>query len=348
MNLTNSLLEFYASTLLLIDQKDRYNTVLEFDDIIVVNFDCLYERDIALRATDQLLYYLHKIGNNKRFIFLSEDGAILEPTTGQAIIKNIVKIFGLTADTCLVVCREDLDIENATVVNINSIDYWISKLMPHILGIKIAPLDLKKKFAVWFHRGTIFREILAAHLHNNYREDSFISYQETGIKLDRKMQEYFQDNIDWANKNTPIIYDNLFPNGEFDFEMIVGASRKPYSEYFLEVVCETDVLGTSWVTEKTTKNLYIGKPFIVMSGPGTLKKLQDKGFKTFSPILNESYDQVENTYLRLEAIKTEIDRIAKLTYSELNELNSSLMPILKHNRKHFLNTCMSLRGRSLH
>jgi hypothetical protein len=112
--------------------------------------------------------------------------------------------------------------------------------------------------------------------------------------------------------------------------LIVGAGRKPYSDYFIEIVVETDILTTDWITEKTIKNLYIGKPFIIMAAAGALAKIRSRGFKTFSPWIDESYDSIENISDRLTAIKQEIDRLATL---DLNELHKEITPILEHNRE---------------
>jgi hypothetical protein len=190
---------------------------------------------------------------------------------------------------------------------------------------------------VWFHRGTVFCLAIAKHLYEKYRDDSFISYQESGVIADRKMAEYFQEEQKWAKTHAPIVYDQLFPNRMFDYDMIVGAGRKPYAEYFMEIVVETDVLTADWITEKTVKNLYIGKPFIVMSGAGTLERLRSRGFKTFSPWINETYDTVANIHDRLELIKQEIDKLAKLSYNELTEIQTEMMPIFEHNRKTYEN-----------
>jgi hypothetical protein len=150
---------------------------------------------------------------------------------------------------------------------------------------------------------------------------------------DHKLKEYFSDNINWAKDQTPIIYDKLFPDRKFNLDLIVGAERKPYNDYFIEVVAETDTLTTNWITEKTVKNLYIGKPFIVMGGVGILAKIRSFGFKTFSPWIDESYDNITNNYLRLEAIKREIDRISTINTKRTQQ---ELMPILEHNKQIFL------------
>lgn len=315
-----------------IDQNNRYNTVLQFNDVILVNFDCLYERECALRGVDQLLFYLHTIGQGKRFIFISEDGAILNLSSAINVITNIITTFNLNPETCAVICREQLDIPNAAVYCYDSIPYWCKVLILKIQNIPIPTGKFNKKFAVWFNRGTLFRLLLTKHLYDNHKQNSLISYQESGIVIDRKMTEYYQDLLSWAQENTPIVYDQLFTDKQYTIEMIVG-TRHPYEEYFMEIICETDILGTSWITEKTIKNLYVGKPFVVMSGPRTLAKLHQYGFKTFSPWIDESYDLLENHHERLQAIIAEIDRIALL---DVNELHKNIKPILEHNRLNYL------------
>jgi hypothetical protein len=209
-------------------------------------------------------------------------------------------------------------------------------LPPYIKDIAIPKGPFIKKFAIWFNRGTFTRLDIARHLFENYPDNSFISYQEQGMLADRKLKEYFSDNINWSDQHTPIVYDEIFPNRRFNFELIVEARRKPYNDYFIEIVAETDTLTTNWITEKTVKNLYIGKPFIVMGGPGILDKIRSFGFQTFSPWIDESYDLIKNNYQRLEAIKREIDRIANKSTVELQEMHQQLLPVFEHNRKEYI------------
>ena len=312
---------------------DRYVVIQELQDVIVINFDCLYERECAIRGVDQLIYLAHKLGNTKRFLFLSEDGTLIERSGATESIKNIIQCFNLNKDTCAVVCREDLKLSNATVIINEAVPYWCRVLYPYIKDINIPLGPFNKKFACWFNRGTVHRLQLAKHLREYHNASSFVSYQESGMIIDGKLTEYFQDDIAWASSHTPIVYDQLFPNRIFNFELIVGEERKPYNEYFIEIVVETDTLTANWITEKTVKNLYIGKPFIVMSGVDTLAKLQQFGFQTFSPWIDETYDTIENNYLRLEAIKKEIDRLATKSIEELSHIHQELLPILEHNRQ---------------
>jgi hypothetical protein len=322
--------QFYYQIVCKIPPLDRYFAIQELEDVIVINFDCLYDRECEIRGADQLIYLAHKLGQGKRFLFLSEDGALIQQSGAAEIIKNIIQCFNLDKDTCAIICREDLAISNITCINNEAVPYWCEVLPPHIKDIAIPMGPFIKKFAVWFNRGTFTRLDIARHLFENYPDNSFISYQEQGMLADRKLKEYFSDNIDWSNHHTPIVYDEIFPNRQFNFELIVGASRKPYNDYFIEIIAETDTLTTNWITEKTVKNLYIGKPFIVMGGLGILAKIRSFGFQTFSPWIDESYDTITNNYQRLEAIKREIDRLAD---TDVNQLHQQLLPILEHNRQ---------------
>jgi hypothetical protein len=331
-----SLTEFYHQLNQSTNLNDRDFPIIEKYDVIIINFDHVFDRDCVLRGTDQLIYQAHKVGHGKRFIFLSEDGSLLKLSGALEIINNIINCFGLTTETCAVISREELHIDNATTINFDSIPYWCATLYKTIKDIEISSTGFTKKFAAWYHRGTFFRLIIARYLQQNYINDSFVSYQEAGVLIDRNLTRYFEDEINWASQYTPIVYDQLFPLRVYNFDMIVGSTRKPYSQYFLEIVCETDILSTSWITEKTIKNLYIGKPFIVFSGPDTLSKLKHNGFLTFSPWIDESYDSIYNTYDRLEAIKREIDRIAAMPYEQINQMHQEMMPIYYHNREIYL------------
>lgn len=332
----NDLEKFYYTRVFPIDPNQRYEAITVMDDVIVVNFDCLFNRDCSIRGVNQLIYLLHKLGIDKRFVFLSEDGADITLSNAIEIIKNVVSCFNLTTQTCALICREQIHIPNVHVVNRDSVLYWCRLLYNTIKNIPQPTGPFLKKFAVWFHRGEFYRTILSKYLYENYREDSYISYQENGILLESTLEKYFETEVKWSTANTPIIYDQLFPNRVYDHDMIVGSSRKPYNDYFIEIVAETDILGTSWLTEKTIKNLYIGKAFLLFSGPGSLQKLHSFGFKTYHPWINEEYDLIANSHLRLEAIKIEIDKLSKLSDEEIQSMHKEMIEVHNHNRNTFI------------
>jgi hypothetical protein len=91
------------------------------------------------------------------------------------------------------------------------------------------------------------------------------------------------------------------------------------------------------MTEKILKPLYNLHPFIVTSSPFFLKKLQELGFKTFSPFIDESYDNEINNKKRMELIFDELDKFRSKSHEELKYWWKDILPILEHNQETFLN-----------
>ena len=56
-----SLAEFFQEKIIPLPYHDRFVTILEIDDVLVINLDCLFERDYSLRGVDQLIYLLQMI-----------------------------------------------------------------------------------------------------------------------------------------------------------------------------------------------------------------------------------------------------------------------------------------------
>ena len=87
------------------------------------------------------------------------------------------------------------------------------------------------------------------------------------------------------------------PNGMIDWYDSLPAYPNIWVKYHVEIVSETDAMSDFWFTEKTARCLATGKPFVLVAGTGSLKRLQVMGFKTFDTVIDESYD-VEATPTR--------------------------------------------------
>jgi hypothetical protein len=90
---------------------------------------------------------------------------------------------------------------------------------------------------------------------------------------------------------------------------------------------------SSYLTEKTYKAIMFKKPFILVSAQHALKSLRAFGFKTFSPWVDESYDDIEDFDLRTEAISAEIKRLSLLSDSEMSNILQEINDIIEHNYK---------------
>ena len=87
-------------------------------------------------------------------------------------------------------------------------------------------------------------------------------------------------------------------------------------------------------SEKTFHPIVNLQLFIYVGNAYSLKTLQDLGFKTFHPVINESYDNEEDPQSRMAMIASEIERFSKMSLKEVHRLYYSLLDILIHNQNH--------------
>ena len=83
-------------------------------------------------------------------------------------------------------------------------------------------------------------------------------------------------------------------------------------------------------TEKTGKPMLCAKPFIVLSGKNYLKNLRDIGFRTFHPIIDESYDQIDD---KQERVKSAFESFLNLSKQDPLIIRKQLQEVLDHNQK---------------
>lgn len=114
--------------------------------------------------------------------------------------------------------------------------------------------------------------------------------------------------------------------------------RKWHDQCYFSIINETTYYeNTRFITEKTYKNINYEMPFILVSRPHSLSLLREKGFKTFSPYINEDYDLEEDDNKRMLMIVNEIERLCKLSEEEILELVNQLRPICEYNRQVLIN-----------
>jgi hypothetical protein len=92
-------------------------------------------------------------------------------------------------------------------------------------------------------------------------------------------------------------------------------------------------------SEKTFHPIVNLQPFIYVGSPYSLKTLQDLGFKTFHPVIDERYDNEEDPQIRMAMIAKEIERFSKMSLEEIHYMYYSMRDILVHNQNH----CKSYR-----
>ncbi len=91
------------------------------------------------------------------------------------------------------------------------------------------------------------------------------------------------------------------------------------------------------LTEKIFKPIVAQRPFVLAAAPGNLAYLRGYGFKTFDRWIDESYDDIADPDLRLQAIVNELKRICALSQQQLKSMHMEMQEVLEYNFNHFFN-----------
>lgn len=90
-------------------------------------------------------------------------------------------------------------------------------------------------------------------------------------------------------------------------------------------------INNIFLTEKTFKPISLKMPFIVIGQPLTLKRLRELGYKTFSHLWDESYDEIFDPIQRMEKICDVVEQLSKIPTAELADKIRQIFDILEYN-----------------
>jgi hypothetical protein len=197
------------------------------------------------------------------------------------------------------------------------------------------------------HRPTFVGLLLSRRL----IDSGYISLSEfEGFNWDNIWDEILRLNNDSEIKNILQLNEEAIksiPNLHIDKKVlddtcisIESNVSKYYSETYFSIVSETyfyespELENGIFLSEKTFKPMVYKHPFIIIGPPYLIKTLQELGYRTFSPFINESYDNETNHSKRLLMILDEVERLCKLEGDKLIEFIEGCEAICEHNRNH--------------
>jgi hypothetical protein len=76
-----------------------------------------------------------------------------------------------------------------------------------------------------------------------------------------------------------------------------------------------------------------GQIFLLAGAPGFLKQLQEYGFKTFSPYIDETYDSIDDPVERGIALVGTLKGIIELSEEDFATLLVNCQEAIQHNRQ---------------
>lgn len=231
---------------------------------------------------------------------------------------------------------------------------WFTKL--ETVDPALHSWNLKKKFFCLYHRPTAARLGLAGYLFNRYRDTSLIHFSApTGIddlaqfELD-KLLSYRLESVQEAGNLINQLPLLLSPSDKYTHDQgyyFEDPLTNFYQDILIDVVVESHVIGkTFYPTEKTTRPMWLKKPFIVFGSRNYLDYLHQMGFRTFNDFWSEDYDGYEGPD-RFNKILKLLDELDKKSNVELEEMYESMTYTLDHNYNLLKNQQYSTKLQSL-
>jgi len=142
------------------------------------------------------------------------------------------------------------------------------------------------------------------------------------------------------------IYNNTFdssPSDQYADPLITSPANNFYADTMdlqaewyqhvaVDIITETVFnYPHAQITEKTLRPISSKRMFIMVGAPYTLRFLESKGFITFSPFINETYDIITDPNDRIALIITEIKKICAIPIAEMSAILLEHKDILEHN-----------------
>lgn len=171
-------------------------------------------------------------------------------------------------------------------------------------------------------------------LENNILDTSIVTYRDCfnvypGAYIKTTMYNSIPDNY---------VSPNLDPAWETSSNVTHTVSHLvPYEIYKrtnYSIVNETtDGLPPLFITEKLGKPIFAKRLFILFGQPGMLQLLRNLGFKTFSNVIDESYDQCEDIVNRFNKAFNQVLRLQKANDEEVHR---EIFDIVEHNHNRLI------------
>ena len=196
---------------------------------------------------------------------------------------------------------------------------------------------IRKKYYLSFNRlpkGHRVKLIVSLNKHN-LLEKGYVSFANKITDWDWRDMVSEEEKTS-LEKKMPLVIDNP------DLSLVKHSYDVFDIKYFLDSYFQI-VTGnnfTDWddqliFSEKIWKPITNLQPFIYLDDVGALKKLQEYGFKTFEPFIDESYDKVYDIEKRFSMIENEIIKLCSKSIEEIHDWYWSIEDIIKHNYYHF-------------
>lgn len=189
------------------------------------------------------------------------------------------------------------------------------------------------------HRFILLYEYIKGVFHDSYF--SFLRPIDYFKENQHFIEDYNQtilteEDIDFYNQKLPIELDTQSTEKKHGFAVTNTLKKDLFLDSCIHLVTETKYIDNElFLSEKILKPILGYQPFIVFGPHGYLKELKKYGFKTFSNIWDESYDDIKDPVERMKSLISLVKQLNNKSIEELNDIYRSTKDICIYNRNVF-------------
>ena len=301
------------------------------DTDIVIVAEYFATKDNTCANKEWLLDIFSTHYDNQNIIVNADDGENLTASGFLEFLETVCEIFKIDKKS-IVINTHNPCLTDPFTFKIKTLGVFVSA---NTLIPKFEKNTAQAQFVgAIIGRFTTTRMRLAYEIDQAFPGDNFIIFQSRHWWHHEPFTEIYQKEQEW------------FASRIFDTDLVSTArsGRIPpddafqnypncWNQYQIEIVCETDPFGDFWFTEKTAKPLATGKPFLLVSGIGSLARLKEIGIETFDSVIDESYDQAPTPTKRIQAIVNSL----QMLYNDTNRSKkiAKMYQIAERNQEHY-------------
>jgi hypothetical protein len=227
--------------------------------------------------------------------------------------------------------RQWMDWFNTTV--------WFYKFKePQLLEQKLLPQENKPKYFDILlgcerpHRNFVFNYINE----RNLQDQMLMTYHRRWNQDLRESDQYIveQEGVEFLDPPKHTVQTVKYYGAKVTMSQIVPLEI--YNKSYYSVVTETNAVNEfNFYTEKIIKPILAGRVFVAIAGKNYLKNLRAFGFQTFGNIIDENYDEEQDSVIRWSKALQQLELLCEQNpvdvYQKVND-------IIEHNRKCALET----------
>ena len=323
----------------------EYNMPVTVDNwMVTIPANEFIKHDGLLFRTNPLERCLHELRHEfpkKKLHIEIPDGEPLEKSGFDQIIKKFVEKVQLPPESVIISMMDHYPVYKCdwATVELRPTRFFQSAIkyinVNECIVAPTAPL-----FGAVYGRATHSRLLMAHMLETEFPQDSYVIMQTNPQMLKMTNFEFdpvknsFKEVLQWyaTRQETKRDFTNDV-GGNLNVEHILPKYHQMFKNYQIEVIIESSTTRQGWFTEKTTRCLISGKPFILYGAPRQLERLQQMGFQTFAGLINEEYDTIEDDEERFDRVQAAIRRVALI--KSRHKFFKNLQAVAEHNKNNY-------------